>query len=95
MQGLHSFLHYMVWSSPWYTGAYWSNQFQWTVVWLPTLYVIYKHHKCTCCWRIAKHPVKGTSFKTCHRHTTIEDHARLSIEHKKKYPKLHKFLKEQ
>lgn len=33
------FLRYMFWpdSGPWFTGAFWSNQLQWTVVTLPVM----------------------------------------------------------
>lgn len=36
---MDGFLRYMFWpdGAPWYTGAFWSNQVQWTVVTLPTV----------------------------------------------------------
>ena len=49
------FLHYMFLphGQPWYTGAFWSNQTQWTLVWIPSLIFTYwrgvkrgnKHHE--------------------------------------------------
>jgi hypothetical protein len=95
MHELSGFWHYFFLpvGQPWYTGNVWGNQLQWTIVWLPSLYVIYIHKfKCTACWRPAYHPVKGTHFKTCHKHTTIAMHAKLSRDHKIKYPKEHQLL---
>jgi hypothetical protein len=82
--------------SPWYTGAFWSNQFQWTVVWLPTLVVLYRK-KWECgekgCWRLGHHPVKNTHYKTCHKHTNAKTHNKLGLNYRRKYPEAHAFLK--
>src|SRR5580704_13686983 len=55
---------------------------------------IYKHHNCVVkgCWRIGRHPVKGTPYLTCHKHTTIASHSRLHKEHERKYPEQHKIF---
>jgi hypothetical protein len=37
---MNGFIKYMFDGSPWYTGAFWSNQVQWTLVMLPSLLVI-------------------------------------------------------
>lgn len=48
---MESFFHYMFapQGQPWYTGAFWSNQVQWTLVTLPSLIGIVVrmevHHK--------------------------------------------------
>lgn len=41
IDGLLGFWHYMFApiAQPFYTGAFWSNQVQWTVVTLPTLFI--------------------------------------------------------
>lgn len=79
---------------PWYTGGFYGNQTQWTIVWIPSLiFIFYKARKCSACWRVAHHPVKGTHYKTCHKHTNKFDHDRLQAKHKKKHPKEHAFLK--
>lgn len=51
--------------------------------------VVYKHFKCQSCYRIGKHKVEGTNYKTCHKHLTVEDHKRLQVEYKKKHPRQH------
>src|ERR1035437_7428792 len=80
----------------WYTGSVWGNQLQWTIVWLPTLIVIYRK-KWECgergCWRIGHYQVGKTHHKTCTRHTTDKVHKKLLLSHKHKHPTLHKFLK--
>lgn len=53
----------------------------------------YKHHKCTSCWRLAKHKVEGTSYATCHKHTTLTDHTELQAKHLMAFPEQHKFLR--
>ena len=55
------------------------------------IYAYYRQHKCETCWRPSKHDVAGTHFKTCHKHFTPEDHARLQALHKKKFPIQHAF----
>lgn len=57
-----------------------------------TLAEIYRRHTCKECWRPAKHPVEGTSYRTCHKHATCEVHDRLHSEHETKYPEQHQLL---
>ena len=80
---------------PWYTGGLWGNQLQWTIVWLPTLIVVYRK-KFECaekgCWRIGHHPVEGTHHKTCHKHTNAKIHGKLQLNFRRKHPEAHKFL---
>ena len=51
MHGALEFWHFMFapTGAPWFTGAFWSNQTQWTVVWIPSLiWLVIKqkqHHK--------------------------------------------------
>ena len=97
MQGLLGFWHYFFLpvGLAWYTGNVWGNQLQWTIVWLPTLLVIYrKKWECTDkgCWRIGHHPVKGTHYKTCNKHTDARTHKLLQLNHRRKHPKVHEFL---
>ena len=92
-----AFYHYMFQpqGAPWFTGAFWSNQTQWTIVWLPTLVIMYrKKWECTDkgCWRLGHHPVKGTHYKTCNRHATTKVHAKLQTDHWLAYPEAHRFL---
>jgi len=44
------------------------------------------------CYRIGRHPVKGTTYRSCNKHMTAEDHAALRRLHAKKRPKQHAFL---
>ena len=81
--------------SPWPTGGFYSNQTQWTIVWLPTLVVVYRQRwECTekGCWRFGHHKVGNTKYKTCSKHTNDITHARLMIDHKRKHPHAHAFL---
>lgn len=54
----------------------------------------YTHLNCTQkgCWRIAKHPVDGTPYRTCHRHATVAGHAQLHEHHAAKHPDQHELL---
>src|SRR5665213_2928055 len=58
------------------------------VVIIGSLISLYKQHNCPVkvCWRIGRHPVEATQYKTCHKHATIETHKQLHKEHKTKYP---------
>jgi hypothetical protein len=56
------------------------------------LIATYRHHKCTVCWRLSRHSVEGTHYRTCHRHLTIADHAILRSRHKRFFPEQHKLL---
>lgn len=55
---------------------------------------LYRHHNCPVkgCWRIARHPVAGTPYKTCHKHATLAIHHGLQAEHKRKYPAQHELF---
>jgi hypothetical protein len=53
----------------------------------------YRTHKCTSCFRLSHHDVAGTHFRTCHKHFTAKDHARLQKIHEEKYPEMHIFMK--
>jgi hypothetical protein len=44
------------------------------------------------CPRIGKHAVKGTTFKTCSKHATVDDHADLTARHKLERPEQHRLL---
>jgi len=47
------------------------------------------------CFRPGRHPVKGTTFRTCHKHTTKSVHDRLYELHSVKYPEQHAHLRDQ
>ncbi len=55
---------------------------------------LYKRFNCnqSRCWRIGRHRVEGTTYRTCAKHTTLEYHTGLQKRHAKKYPKQHEFL---
>jgi hypothetical protein len=55
---------------------------------------LYKRFNCekTHCFRIGRHKVDGTTYRTCTKHLTREIHAALQQKHAKKYPEQHKFL---
>jgi hypothetical protein len=53
---------------------------------------IYKSRKCSSCWRPAHHPVAGTHYKTCHKHSSVAWHAKLHQDHSEKYPDEHHLL---
>ena len=101
---LHSqilpFYHYMFNpTTQWFTGGFYGNQTQWTIVQVPVyvlvLVSIYrKKWECTekGCWRIGHHQVGNTHYKTCLKHTNDEVHDRLMVDHKRKHPNAHAFL---
>jgi hypothetical protein len=62
---------------------------------LATLVGIYRHHNCAVprCPRFGHHEVKGTHYKTCHKHATLQWHKRLQQDHSEQFPDQHKFLK--
>ena len=64
------------------------------VVIIGSLISLYKQHNCTIkgCWRIGRHPVSGTPYKTCHKHATVTAHKQLHKEHEHKYPAQHELL---
>ena len=80
-------------NAPWYTGGVWGNQLQWTIVWLPTMIILYRHHKCHECLRLARHDVKGTYYRTCGKHATEHVHDRLTAHFTHYHPEQHKLLK--
>ena len=55
---------------------------------------IYRRHNCVTkgCYRLGRHQVGNTHLKTCPKHTSAGDHAKLMADHKAKYPEAHKFL---
>ena len=59
---------------------------------IASAWVLYRQHKCKTCPRIAKHPVEGTPYKTCHRHATEAHHATLHAHHAEKHPDQHALL---
>ena len=98
MHQLIGFYQYMFQpqGQPFFTGAFWSNQTQWTIVWLPTLIVLYrKKWECATkgCWRIGHYQVGKTHHKTCTKHTNSQVHNKLLLNHRRKHPDLHKFIK--
>jgi hypothetical protein len=54
----------------------------------------YKKLNCTekGCWRIGKQKVQGTTYRTCHHHTTSLVHDKLALHHSKKHPLQHELL---
>jgi hypothetical protein len=52
----------------------------------------YRSHKCPNCWRLGRHPVEGTHYRTCHRHLTGADHENLRRRHAKRHPEQHRML---
>lgn len=57
-----------------------------------SLYALYHQHKCSQCFRIAHMPVKGTHYKTCHKHSTIALHKQLFKRHAVRHPEQHELL---
>ena len=57
-----------------------------------SIWMIYRQHKCKTCPRIAKHRVEGTSYKTCHKHSTKAHHEFLHRHHEERHPDQHEFL---
>lgn len=61
---------------------------------LAALWASYRHGKCQSCWRWpARHPVEGTTYRTCRHHFTEDEHDRLKIHHALHWPAQHEFLK--
>lgn len=54
-----------------------------------TVITLYRNSKCYSCWRIAHHSVRGTHYKTCHRHATTDIHRKIHSYHKHRYPEQH------
>ena len=59
---------------------------------LGTAVAFYRRRKCKSCWRIARHPVVGTAWATCHRHLTADCHAELREQHRRRHPEQHAML---
>ena len=76
-------------SGQWY--AFWSS-FGACLTYFTVIAVAYRHLKCKSCWRIAHHRVEGTHYRTCHKHATPAEHARLSALHARKFPEQHKLF---
>lgn len=74
---------------PWYN--FWSG-FAGDIVLFGSILTIYRHHKCSTCWRIAHHSVQGTHLKTCHKHLTKENHLALQNKHASEYPEQNEML---
>ena len=55
---------------------------------------LYKRFNCSekRCRRIGHLKVEGTTFRTCHHHTTQEVHERLYKRHSEQYPEQHEWL---
>jgi hypothetical protein len=52
----------------------------------------YRSHRCANCWRLGRHEVEGTHYRTCHRHLTNDDHALLQTRHEVLHPEQHAML---
>ena len=76
-------------SGAWY--GFWSG-FGACLTYFAVIGVAYRHLKCKSCWRIAHHRVEGTHYKTCHKHATPDEHARLQEMHRHKFPEQHKLF---
>lgn len=59
---------------------------------LGTAVAFYRRRKCVTCWRIARHPVVGTAWATCHKHLTPKCHEHLHEQHHIKHPLQHTML---
>jgi hypothetical protein len=46
----------------------------------------------TWCFRLGHHPVHGTHYKTCPKHTNAKIHRKWQAHHKAHHPEAHKFL---
>lgn len=81
---------------PWWQGAVYGNVVAAPIcAFLTYILVLRKYIECSekRCYRIGIHKVKGTHFRTCHKHATKEIHTRLSKEHAEKFPEQHALLK--
>jgi hypothetical protein len=81
-------------SGPWY--GFWSG-FGSDLTEFALLGVVIKalmHFNCAekGCWRVGKHSVGGTKYRTCHVHATIAHHSRLHADHARKHPDQHELL---
>jgi hypothetical protein len=65
----------------------------WTV---PTWFIVLRKMHCaqSWCFRPGRHPVDGTTFHTCRKHTTGPVHEALKARHADKYPDQHAHLSE-
>lgn len=81
MIDISGFYHFMFdpKGQPWYNGAFWSNQTQWTVVWVPTVIFAY--------WRGTKKANKRhQDLKThiSHEHNKSRRHLEKQLSTKRK-----------
>jgi hypothetical protein len=55
---------------------------------------LYKRFNCSNprCWRLGRHPVKGTKYRTCHPHATKVVHDALFQHHAEQHPEQHELL---
>ena len=86
-----SVLNYLVFDQPiWISNI--SNLTSITI--LGALIGLYKRFDCDKqgCYRIARNNVKGTSYRTCTKHLTAEDHEILQKQHAIRRPVQHRFL---
>lgn len=92
MKNIIDFIYYVtgITDVSWYN--FWSGIFA-DITIFGGAFIFYRNHKCKTCFRIAKHSVKGTPYKTCHRHATESWHRKLHHEHSVKYPSQHSFFK--
>lgn len=69
-----------------------------SVLWaLPAWLILLRKLHCAeaRCLRPGRFPVKGTTYHTCHKHTTRAAHARLTEKHAVKHPEQHEHLNSQ
>jgi hypothetical protein len=64
------------------------------IVIIGSIFTLYKHNNCAVgrCWRIGRHQVDGTPYKTCHKHATPTIHQQLQKKHKHDFPEQHELL---
>lgn len=88
-------LHYVIWILfRWPDGIVLGNLIA-SVMWaLPAWFLLLHKLHCgkPCCFRPAKHPVAGTTYHTCQKHTTRDVHDKLFAKHEKKFPDQHDLL---
>lgn len=96
MHELVQFFHYYFApvGQPWWEGNVYGNLVASALLSGGIIYGFYRKVNCAQkgCWRIGRHPVEGTHYKTCPKHTTEFYHLELQKHHKVKYPEAHAFL---
>jgi len=66
-----------------------------SILWgLPTWLILLRKLHCSqpWCFRPGRHPIEGTTFHTCQKHTVAPVHASLKALHAEKYPEQHAHL---